>query len=229
MNILTYETKDAVIYMMNTKELESGAVFAKQYASLSAARRKKVDSYRAERGRRQSLGAGILLAEGLRRYGVKENEVRMAVGGHGKPYLPDYPEIYFNLSHSAEMVMAAFSDREIGCDIEQLREPPMAVARRCFCPGEYEYIVRQSDEEKRKMAFYRLWTLKESFLKATGQGLRLSMKEFELAFGAETSDKENAFRKANISLRQSEDKYAYDFWECDLPGYRAAVCARAPE
>ena len=102
MNIVTYETKDALIYMMNTKELENGELFAEQYASLSAARRKKVDAHRTEKGRRQSLGAGILLTEGLRRYGLKGNEVRMAASDHGKPYLQDHPEICFNLSHSAE-------------------------------------------------------------------------------------------------------------------------------
>ena len=76
---MTCKTEDAAIYLLDTRELEEKQLFAEQYARMSALRREKTDAHHTGRGRRQSLGAGIVLAHGLAQYGLQENEVRMWV------------------------------------------------------------------------------------------------------------------------------------------------------
>lgn len=80
-------------------------------------------------------------------------------GGH-KPKL-DVEGVYFNLSHSHDLVMLAFSHTEIGVDVEKIRP----VSREKF-----SFIQAEDDEE-----FFEKWTERESYTKFTGKGI-LSIK-----------------------------------------------------
>lgn len=164
-----------------------------------------------------SLAAGILLDQGLQTYGLREADVRIAYGAYGKPYLPDFPDIHFSLSHSHEMAMAVFADEEAGCDIEYQKRLNEKLARRFFCPSEYAWMTQSEDLEVQKRRFYRLWTLKESFLKATGMGLHLPLDSFCFTFEGEDL----------CSLRQQYDDAEYTLEEYLLEGYRAAVCLKS--
>ena len=46
------------------------------------------------------------------------SSLRIGIGEHGKPYLQDYPEVHFNLSHAGNRVMCVVSPEPAGCDIE---------------------------------------------------------------------------------------------------------------
>lgn len=200
------------IYQMDVRELEDETVFQKYYEELSAARRKKVDRHRTVEGKRLSLGAGVLLDRGLQAYGLREKDVRIEQGENGKPYLKDYPEICFNLSHSRDMVLAAFAPTEVGCDIEFIGETNLKLAKRFFCPEEYEYLLNQPDKEAQRQEFYRLWTLKESFMKVTGLGMKLPLNAFCFELGEE------------VHVRHQLDRREYIFSELQMEEYRAAVC-----
>ena len=117
---------------------------------LSGERQKKIRQFRHAKGRALSLGAGLLLDYGLSRYGLRERDVAMVYGADEKPYLRDYPELFFNLSHSGTMAMAAFSEREIGCDVEQIAVPDMRVVYRFFAADEarrIEEAARTGEQE----------------------------------------------------------------------------------
>lgn len=75
------------------------------------------------------------------------------------------------------MVIAVFADIEFGCDIKYMDSINLKLAERFFCKSEYEFIMEHQERE-RKAAFYRIWTIKESFMKAVGSGLMLPMDEF---------------------------------------------------
>lgn len=137
-----------------------------------------IDRIRMPQDKRLSLAAGILLDEGLRTYGLREARVHVCKGEYGKPYFPDFPEIHFNLSHSGNAALAVFADREVGCDIELRKRANEALARRFFCAREADWMLAAAEEKEREDRFYRIWTLKESFLKATGQGLHLPLDSF---------------------------------------------------
>lgn len=92
----------------------------------------------------------------------------------GKPYLaPPVEGLRFNLSHSGELALLAFSrDREVGVDIERRRavEDLRALARLSFSPEEYAAWCGLSPVEQ-PGAFFSCWARKEAFIKATGEGI----------------------------------------------------------
>lgn len=203
------------VYTLHTDEFSKEAYFKECYSSLSAYRREKTDSYRFLADKKLSVGAGILLDKGLQEYGLREANVRIAYGENGKPYLPDYPQIHYNLAHSGKMALAAFAQTEVGCDIEEIKAASLKLARRFFCPNEYEYIA-QFAGCKQDYAFYRIWTLKESFLKVTGMGMRLSLDAFEFTFSQE----------GKVSILQNHNQEQYEFIEYDFGVYHAAICVQ---
>jgi len=84
----------------------------------------------------------------------------------GKPFLPNVPELEFNLSHSKQMALVAVAHgTPVGVDVERLRPLSefVAIAERYFPPGE-ECPVDAPD-------FFRRWTRFEAILKAQGLGL----------------------------------------------------------
>ena len=99
-------------------------------------------------------------------------DCRIEKNEHGKPFLPDYPHIHFNLSHCRGLVLCGFSDGEIGVDAELIRPYNGRAAKRIFSPGEME-IAEKSDCPDE--AFFRIWTLKEALGKCIGTGLFSSL------------------------------------------------------
>ena len=102
---------------------------------------------------------------------------------HGKPYLVDYPELSFNLSHTNDFMAVAVVKKncQLGIDIETIRQRSSfsALAKRCFSIKEIEYWQQLSNTEK-ILQFYQFWTRKEAFVKATGLGISLGLKDCEL-------------------------------------------------
>ncbi|MDO9164172.1 MAG: 4'-phosphopantetheinyl transferase superfamily protein [Methylococcaceae bacterium] len=98
---------------------------------------------------------------------------------HGKPYLADYPELAFNLSHSANAwVIAVGWGCRLGVDIEiaKPRANLAALVEKCFADVEASYW-HSLPEHQQTAAFYRFWTRKEAFVKATGRGIALGLKQ----------------------------------------------------
>ena len=100
-----------------------------------------------------------------------------AFGPEGKPWLPDRPGLHFSLSHSGELVLCSLSDAELGCDVETPRRVNAALVRRFFHPDEQRWLFSLPQGEQ-DAAFLRLWTLKESYVKAIGLGLSLPLDAF---------------------------------------------------
>jgi 4'-phosphopantetheinyl transferase len=96
-----------------------------------------------------------------------------AMAEHGKPYLPAFPDLRFNLSHSHDMALVAVTHGiEIGVDVERFRpmQECMAIAERFFPPLEAAELAAVPPEG-REVEFFRLWTRIEAKLKARGIGL----------------------------------------------------------
>ena len=205
------------LYVADAGVLADDLLFEAAYARATDERKEKVDRYRFRRDQCAALGAELLLRRALGRLGIRK--LAYSYGEAGKPYLTGEDGVFFSLSHSGNVVLCAVSDCEIGADIERVRTADLRLAERFFCAGEYAHIAAQETEEEQRELFFRYWTLKESFLKATGFGLRLPMNEFEVVL-----------QDSGISVAQSADARQFFFREYDgVPGCRCAVCtADAP-
>ena len=205
-----------VIYYADVSPLEDSGLFAAYYLSAPPQRREKIDRLRREDARRLSLGAWSLLAAAIEARGVS-TECDIAFGDKGKPYFRDIPDLHFSLSHSGSIAMCALSDKEIGCDAELIAGPRFSVAERFFSAEEREYLRGVSPEDIAR-AFYKIWTRKESFLKATGLGFTVPAYSFSAADGA-----------VKTELFPGE----WSVFDIDISGgYAAACCVRgktAPE
>jgi 4'-phosphopantetheinyl transferase len=151
---------------------------------------------RAERflfaGNRQEfiIGRALVRLVLSRNLDVSPGEVRLRLGSFGKPELEwnATSALHFNVSHSAGLVVAAFSrEGEVGVDVEDIqREISPAVLHQVFTPSELQQIASLPPNEQRAAAAAR-WTLKEAYLKARGAGLNLPLLGFSFVRTPECS------------------------------------------
>ena len=134
-------------------------------AAVSQQRREYALRYRQERDQRLCLAAYRLLQRALTlEYGIDKMPV-FVYDNKGKPLLQGHPDIHFSLSHCHEAVAVAVSDHPVGIDIETTGHYSAEVARRVMSDDEMREIEASAQPE---VAFTRLWTMKESLYKLTG-------------------------------------------------------------
>ena len=93
---------------------------------------------------------------------------------NGKPFLKNYPEIRFSLSHCRKACVCAVDKNPVGADIEEIPgKPDDELFRFALSRKEYEAV---NESENPCAAFAEFWTKKESYLKLTGEGLSDNLK-----------------------------------------------------
>ncbi|MGB0561829.1 MAG: 4'-phosphopantetheinyl transferase family protein [Spirulinaceae cyanobacterium] len=167
--------------------------------------------------------------------GLAPEAIEFSYGDRGKPYLAQHP-VQFNLSHSGDGLIYAFSrDRPIGVDIEQLQRAKdwLPLARRFFCGTEASAIAAVPAAEQ-AIAFFKLWTRKEAYLKATGEGLQ-GLAKIEIALDATAQVVEKGWEAWQILDLNHIPGYAGAVaWQLpspnpvDPPDDGGAVCQPAP-
>ena len=173
--------------------LEDTAAYASLYEMVSSERKRSADSFRFMKDRRLSVGASALLDAGLKEFGLRERDMIYGRSEYGKPFFRNAPDIHFSISHSATKVAVAVSDREVGCDIEQVITARLSdrsavqeaakcleMAGRFFTSEEHMAMKAMESPSERIRMFYRCWTLKESYMKATGLGMTLAPDSFSV-------------------------------------------------
>lgn len=161
--------------MTKTYIIDADTLTDEEINGLSSERREKAMRYAFSKDRNLSFAAGVALDSALKEYGLREKDVLIEYNAFKKPYLKDYPNIHFNLSHSGKKAICVISDREVGCDIEAIKEPYYDIVSRCFSDMEQKFL--ESTADKKEM-FFRIWLAKESFLKAIGSGINDDMRRF---------------------------------------------------
>lgn len=205
-------------YYADVRCLENETLFWEKLKCLSPYRQQKIAILRHGRDKNRSLGAGLLLDHALAVYGLQERSVEYEIGQWGKPVLKYHPEICFSLSHSKDYAICTVGDRPVGNDIEYVKDGRLKVADRFFAREELDWLYEAGTESERTQRMFRLWTLKESFLKVTGRGMSLSLKDFVIHMD-ETSGR--------VRVRQSVDaKYYYMKEYREIDGYCTAVCTQ---
>lgn len=104
----------------------------------------------------------------------------------GKPYLPAHPDFHYNFSDSGDyLVLAVSPDHPIGVDLQKIipiRSGPLKMAERFFHPDEIRLLSACKNAEEQYLLFFRIWTIKEAFLKCTGEGLSGGLSRFPIDF-----------------------------------------------
>lgn len=120
--------------------------------------------------------------------GVEASSLVFGEGAQGKPFLnaPAHGRsLRFSLSHSGDLALLAVSSgREVGVDVERVRPRAdlAAFVARYFSPREREALARIPSDDRLR-AFYEIWTLKEAYLKACGDGLLRELDAFDVTVG----------------------------------------------
>lgn len=134
--------------------------------------------YTTVRGSLRSILAGYLKTDA--------RELTFSYSSTGKPRLgPNWTQsgILFNVSHSGGAALLAFNKLgEIGVDIEKIRRDVelVTISRRFFSVHEQDRLA-EIEADQRYEAFFRCWTRKEAYIKATGAGLSLSLDQFDVS------------------------------------------------
>ncbi len=209
-------------------ELEEEA-FISLISRVEERRREKILRMKNRKEQLRLLTAGCLLYDALCvSLGLPvgfTSPFSIGYGEKGKPYLLQYPEIYFNLSHSGAYVCLAVGDQPMGVDIQEQTEIREGIAERFFTASDKQKLSECRREERQKL-FFRMWSIKESYLKFTGTGISRGLSAFEIDWDKKAIyDLESAAAKAgdrtlpDACFREQEE----------LKGYSLCVCFRHPE
>lgn len=154
---------------------------------LSADEKTRAERFHFEQHKNRFIVGRATLRTILGRYlEIAPQQIQFEYSSRGKPSLAKNcgsDRLKFNLSHSQDLAMYGFAwDRAIGVDLEYIRSVTdvQQIARRFFSPSEAAIILCLPDEEKIE-AFFRGWTAKEAYLKATGDGLSGSLDKIEVS------------------------------------------------
>ena len=81
---------------------------------------------------------------------------------------------YISLSHSGNVAMCAISDQPVGCDVEQISDKDIKIAKRFLMKEQYLRYLRASDRKEQQEMFFKIWTAKECVIKAQGGNVDFS-------------------------------------------------------
>lgn len=145
--------------------------------------RRRADRFRFPRDRERFMAARGRLRLILSRYAQRDpKDFRFTVGQYGKPDLVDGGDLRFNVSHSHQLALYAFTrQREVGVDIEFIRPDfgTLDIAENYFSPIELA-ALRALPTDMHTDAFFTCWTRKEAYIKARGEGLSMPLSQFDV-------------------------------------------------
>ena len=160
-------------------------------ASLSEAEWERARRFVFKRDRNRFIAAHAALRETLAsQCGIPAAMLEFELGPFGKPVLSENTGLHFNLSHSQSVALIGVCDHaELGVDVELLRPMPdaEALAENYFSAAERQALAALPPEA-RERAFLCCWTRKEACLKATGMGLSVDTRSFEVGVTPEARE-----------------------------------------
>ena len=196
----------AEYFLKSVSSLPDPAADAAALYGIPDWRKRYILKYHNSIDRKLSLGAWRLTEEVLGKYGFSADNV--TTDANGKPLCEG---IYFNISHSGEYVLCAVSDAPVGCDIEKAENAPFAITDSFFLPSERKYIAEARNNADKTRRFFRLWTMKESYMKMTGEGLGVSPAHIEINPEKRTVTRDSAAVKCRL-------------FNASYGGYEISIC-----
>jgi 4'-phosphopantetheinyl transferase len=194
---------------------------------LSDAEERRCAAFRLEKHRAAYALSHAMLRLVLSEYApVRPEQWQFLTGEKGKPEIAgpalDIP-LWFNLSHTDGFaVCVAGRVRDLGVDVENMNRTASCddLAKRFFASSEYEYLRNLPASLQRK-AFFRIWTLKEAYIKAEGKGLSIPLDSFHFRFSAGTPG------EVTLESNAESNPNAWSFFEVQPgPDYWVSLAVR---
>ena len=165
------------LYITNIKKLCDKSKIDSILMHISAYRKEKYDNAKNDEVKLQILTVSFLIDEYLKTFDLREENMLYGFTGNGKPYFKNEGNIKFSITHSKELVGVAFSDREVGFDVQAVRNVGDEVFNRVLSDKENEDVSSAKNDNERLNKFFKYWVMKEAILKRNGTGLISNMKD----------------------------------------------------
>ena len=185
----SFDNSDVLLLALNIDDVDDAVLSAIQ-GFLKPDEKARLERFNFLKDRKRYAAARLLQYVGFASL-LKRNpdDLELVTGKHGKPQLKLSSEqnpgseqsgstLEFNLSHSGSWAVAAFSGGRVGIDVENChrKNDVLAIANHYFYAQELSDMF--AEEGKERDNFFNLWTLKESYMKARGEGLSLGLDNF---------------------------------------------------
>ena len=148
---------------------------------LSSAEKLRYDQYHPKAARLFLISRVLVKTVLADKLGISPHEVTLLLHPNGKPFVQGSKAVYFNLTHSADVIILAVTEEgEIGVDIEQVdREFEWMRVDSVLDLSEIEWIKEKelTDSSSVFQRFFQIWTLKEAYIKCTGEGMSRHLKK----------------------------------------------------
>ncbi|KAM7538049.1 hypothetical protein Aperf_G00000069820 [Anoplocephala perfoliata] len=151
-----------------------------QFSSLKYAYRRDVKSF---------LAARLLVLYGINQcLSLDPANVHTSRDPNGRPYLIDGADFDFNLSHNGDFTLFTFcQNMRTGVDVMRVELPPASISvsdfiykmKSLFSPAEFRWLNSSTEDKVKIRNFFRLWCLKEAFVKNSGIGLRIDVSSID--------------------------------------------------
>lgn len=202
------------IYALRIPSYISDHQLGALFHQVSPERQAKASRFVKKADTLRSLAAELLLCRvALPKAGIEAAFPLFTYNQYGKPGLTHNPDIHFNLSHSGQLVVCAVDSLPVGIDVEEIQPIDMSIAQNCCTQEELTWLTASKAEDRLK-CFYELWTIKESYLKAKGEGLASPLDSFSIHKSAE----------GGITIFPTPEKCFFRQYQIDNK-YQLAVCA----
>lgn len=165
-------------YRYNINNLTQQA-YTKWYAIMTDKKQLRIDRLHHEGDKKRSVAGEMLAKKSIAEtLNIAPEEIIIKATSQGKPYIENRP-IYFNISHCEDYVVCAVNEKEIGIDIEKIRDVNLSIAERFFTHSESEYLNSGDTADKNKR-FFEIWTAKEAYLKWLGSGITDELSKLDV-------------------------------------------------
>lgn len=139
------------------------------YNNIYIEKKNRINNFRNELKTRQSVIGELLLSNLLDKYyNLDYNDLEFKFNKDNKPFIVNN-NIFYNISHSSNYVITVVSDKEIGIDIEKIRETNIKSINYFASSKEKEYILLEHNNLFKRL--FEIYTLKEAYIKMVGKSV----------------------------------------------------------
>ncbi len=192
--------------------------FLAQLEKMDERRKNKILRIREPMARSRSIAGDWLLHRLLfEKWGFTSEELlnlSLEYEEGGKPYLAGRKDISFNISHSGDYACCAIGEAPVGIDLQKKVPVRERLWERFFTAADNQKL-QECSEKEREALFFRMWSIKESYMKLTGKGIRQGLDTFEIDW-----------QRGEIREKGEDSPAAYFTEQDALAEYSFCLCVR---